>query len=309
MEKKLAIVIPAYKSKYLAETLEALTIQTNQNFNCFIADDASPENLENPVEKFKSNLPINYKRFSDNLGEHSLPGQWSRSISLSGSEPWIWLLCDDDLPGPTCVEEFYKAMDLLDEEAINVFRFATLVINGEGVPQGAYFIQPVRETGAAFIARKLEGLTRSSLSEYIFRRSSYLQHGFVEFPLGWHTDDAAWVAYSNPGNIYTSNDAIVAVRISDDSISGQVQNVEKKFTASVQFIEWLRKSEFIERTGLSQHTWLYAYYGIESYYVNKYKKLTLRAFLQLWRIRMNCVGFWESMKIMKVLKILFVSRK
>ena len=45
----LAIVIPAYKRDFLAETLQSLVNQTNQHFHLYIGDDHSPYNLKEVV--------------------------------------------------------------------------------------------------------------------------------------------------------------------------------------------------------------------------------------------------------------------
>ena len=96
MKDALAIIIPAYKPDYLAETLESLTKQTNKDFIVYIGDDASPYDLKSIVDEFSSKLNIVYKRFEDNLGSKSLTKQWERCIELS-NEDWVWLFSDEDL--------------------------------------------------------------------------------------------------------------------------------------------------------------------------------------------------------------------
>lgn len=68
MKDTLAIIIPAYKPDYLAETLESLTKQTNKDFKVYIGDDASPFYLENIIELFIDKLNIVYKKFDNNVG-------------------------------------------------------------------------------------------------------------------------------------------------------------------------------------------------------------------------------------------------
>lgn len=40
--KKLAIIIPAYKPRFLQETLDSIAKQNNHEFTVYIGDDASP---------------------------------------------------------------------------------------------------------------------------------------------------------------------------------------------------------------------------------------------------------------------------
>ena len=71
MKDALAIIIPAYKPDYLAETLESLTKQTNKDFKVYIGDDASPFSLEDIVGQFSDKLNIVYKKFDKNIGKIS----------------------------------------------------------------------------------------------------------------------------------------------------------------------------------------------------------------------------------------------
>ena len=45
MEKKLAIIIPAYKARFLRETLDSILKQNSSEFIVYVGDDASPEFL------------------------------------------------------------------------------------------------------------------------------------------------------------------------------------------------------------------------------------------------------------------------
>lgn len=49
MEEKIAIVIPAYKCRFLRQTLDSIVVQTCRSFTVYIGDDASPQNLKEIV--------------------------------------------------------------------------------------------------------------------------------------------------------------------------------------------------------------------------------------------------------------------
>ena len=61
MKHKLAIVIPAYKERYLAETLESIRLQTCKDFNLYIGDDCSSENIKGVVDTYSSKMDIIYQ--------------------------------------------------------------------------------------------------------------------------------------------------------------------------------------------------------------------------------------------------------
>ena len=52
--KKLAIIIPAYKPRFLQETLDSIAKQNNHEFTVYIGDDASPYPLETIVDRYKN---------------------------------------------------------------------------------------------------------------------------------------------------------------------------------------------------------------------------------------------------------------
>ena len=56
--KKLAIIIPAYKPRFLQETLDSIAKQNNHEFTVYIGDDASPYPLETIVDRYKNKFDI-----------------------------------------------------------------------------------------------------------------------------------------------------------------------------------------------------------------------------------------------------------
>lgn len=74
MEEKIAIVIPAYKCRFLRQTLDSIVVQTCRSFTVYIGDDASPQNLKEIVSDYADKMNIVYRRFDTNLGGVDLPG-------------------------------------------------------------------------------------------------------------------------------------------------------------------------------------------------------------------------------------------
>lgn len=63
MEEKIAIVIPAYKCRFLRQTLDSIVVQTCRSFTVYIGDDASPQNLKEIVSDYADKMNIVYRRF------------------------------------------------------------------------------------------------------------------------------------------------------------------------------------------------------------------------------------------------------
>ncbi|WP_413999264.1 glycosyltransferase family 2 protein [Flavobacterium sp. W1B] len=215
----IAIVIPYYKIGFFEETLESLANQTDKRFKVYIGDDDSSENPTDLLNKYKGKFDFVFHRFESNLGGTSLIRQWERCIALSGNEEWIMILGDDDVLGNNVVESFYNQY-IEFNELCNVVRFASVVLNEQDHTISKMYEHPRLEKGIDFFIRKLRWETRSSLSEYFFKRKVYLKYHFKDYPSGFYSDDRAWIDFSEDKLIYTINESVVTIRISDSSLSG-----------------------------------------------------------------------------------------
>ena len=124
---QLAIVIPAFKVEYFEQTLNSLCSQTCLNFSVYVGDDCSEHDLFKIVRSYSNSLDIKYKRFSNNLGQTDLVGHWRRCIDMVEKEQWILLFSDDDLLGPTCIDDFYITKSKFPD--IKLFRYKCLRID------------------------------------------------------------------------------------------------------------------------------------------------------------------------------------
>lgn len=237
----LAIIIPYYKLRFFEATLLSLARQTNKSFNLYIGNDASPEDPSFVLDKYTNELRIQYHYFEDNLGAISLTKQWERCLQMISDEDWVMFLGDDDVVDENCVDEFYKSLAKVEQRNINVIRFATRVINEKNEKLQEIYHYPAIEKSTDFLMRRLAGETRSSLSQYIFRKSVVREVGFADFPLAWHSDDLAILEFSNFESIYSLNSAIVYFRKSGINITSKNDNLRAKNTASFEYYYYLLK--------------------------------------------------------------------
>lgn len=245
----LSIVIPYYKIAFFEETLISLVNQTDKRFKVYIGDDASIENPSNLLEAYKTKLDFDYHRFETNLGNRSLVEQWHRCISRIKDEKWILVLGDDDVLQDNFVITFYDNLKEINDLELNVIRYATVVINENSEEISKLHTHPKLETSVDFLMRKLQGGTRSSLSEFIFRRKEFEKVKFKEFPLAWYSDYLATLEVSNFSLMYTVNSSIVYFRHSGLNITTQVDNYKLKDIATFQFYYYLinKKQCFFEK--------------------------------------------------------------
>ena len=231
----LAIIIPYYKRTFFEATLQSLAAQTCQNFKVYIGDDASPEAPSMLLEDYKGKFDFVYHCFETNLGVTSLTKQWERCIALSANEEWLMILGDDDVLGEKVVEAFYKSLEEIEAIGCNVVRFSTQIIDEITNSTSKVFVNPKFENAADFYCRRDLGLVRSSLSEHIFRKKSYLKYSFQDYPLAWHSDDYAWIQFAENKPIFAINNEKVSIRVSNKSLTGSTTNLKDKRIAESMF--------------------------------------------------------------------------
>lgn len=233
---KLAIVIPAYKTKFLRHALKSVAQQTDKRFTVYVGDDASPENIRSICSEFSAFICISYHRFESNLGQHSLTSQWERCIKLS-NEPWIWLFADDDIMSSKCVENFYSQYN--KDLSCSLYRFNTRTIDADGNTIEINPEHPPFENNFTFLIARLRKQRKSFATEYIFSREVFENKGFENFPLAWCSDDATWIKFGSTG-ITTLKGGEVSWRNSTYNITGQVDRQYKimKATAAFSFKRW-----------------------------------------------------------------------
>lgn len=234
----LAIVIPYYKITFFEETLQSLSNQSDKRFTVYIGDDASPEAPSSLIENYRGKFDFQYHRFESNLGGTSLVQQWDRCIALIGKEEWIMILGDDDYLSDTVVEQFYFNLSEFELKT-NLVRFASQTIVEEEKYKAEICKNPVWETATDSFYRKFKGISRSSLSEYVFLKKAYEKFGFYNYPLAWNSDDRAWLEFSENKPIYSINESLVCVRLSNLNITGRHDNFELKNVSTIAFYNFI----------------------------------------------------------------------
>lgn len=235
----LAIVIPYYKFTFFEATLLSLSIQTDKRFKVYIGDDASSEDPTDLLERYYGKFDFIYHRFETNLGGTSLVQQWERCIDMVAEEAWVMILGDDDTIGSNCIASFYANLAEVEQQKINVIRYASVVIDQNDTEISIVHKHPKYETSVDFLMRKFKGGTRSSLSEFVFKKELLLEVKFKNFPLAWHSDILAVLEVSEFALIFTINEAVVGFRLSGINITSKADDLFLKNKATFNFYYYL----------------------------------------------------------------------
>lgn len=256
-QNSLAIIIPAYKSTFLAAALDSIAAQTCQDFTLYIGDDCSPNHLEEIVDRYRDKINLVYKRFDTNLGGKDLVAQWERCIDMSQEEEWIWLFSDDDVMEKNCVEEFYKLPIDIRNNYIVHFNVITIdEFKGGQKKKNPKFPQFL--TDFEFISLKTKGKINSYVVEYIFPMKVYRQcNGFQNFDLAWGADILTWMKFAGGcKGIYSiedKNDSSVEWRSSSVNISPDHSKpiLSRKMNAVIENAAYVQ--EYLETHGYRRH--------------------------------------------------------
>jgi len=247
LEVRLAIVIPAYKKEFLTETLESIANQTCKEFVLYIGNDQSPYDLYTIVKKYEDKINVIYKSFNENLGGKDLVAHWIRCVGLVQKESWIWLFSDDDIMELNCVERFYNNLKTKPESDLMHFNITVIDKNGKEIEKGNPF--PQHLSIPDFFPKRIKNEIKSTVVEYIFRKSKYIEEGgFANNDLAWCTDDATWIKLGKTRGIDTIAGAIVKWRYSGTNISAIVDDktiILRKLNSTINHLKWI-ESYFIE---------------------------------------------------------------
>jgi glycosyltransferase involved in cell wall biosynthesis len=285
----LAIVIPYHKFHFFEELLQSIANQTDKRFRVYIGDDQSKVDPIPLLEKYSGAFSFEYERFTDNLGGISLVKQWNRCLEMIQDEEWVLLLGDDDTLSDNVVEQFYSHIEEIKSTA-NVVRYATYKIDENSQRISSKYTHPKLELASDFLFRD----TRSSLSEFIFKKKEMQSIGFKDFPLAWFSDILAVLEFSHFKSIYTINDAYMNIRISGFSISGSVDNYKLKSKATFEFYNFLltEKKKYFSRKQIE-----ILLRRISSCYI--YNKKEVHLFLIISKLHFKnlaFMGYWNFLK-------------
>ena len=217
----LAVVIPAFRRRYLADTLESFAAQTNPRFRTYVADDGSQEALGEVVAPFATRLDLVYHRFPDNGGVRGVVQHWRRAVALT-REPWVWLFSDDDCVTSDCVEALLGAIATIPEPPA-LWRFDMEFVDSDGRPVRHDAVFPAGLSGHDYALRLMRRPQDACvIQNVVFSRQSYeAAGGLVDFPGGFGTDSATWPRLARRGGVRRVPRGRVRYREHGEALSSQ----------------------------------------------------------------------------------------
>lgn len=233
---RFSITIPAYKAKYLKDTIDSVLAQTYKNFELIIVNDASPEDLDTIVEKYNDSH-IHYYKNEKNCGALRVVDNWNICLNKAQGD-FVICMGDDDRLLPNCLETYNELIERYPN--LDVYHGWTRIIDEYGIPYNMQEPRPERESVYSMIWNRWKGGRLQFIGDFLFRTSILKKNGgFYFFPLAWASDDvSAYIAAGEKG-IANTQQPVFEYRVNSQTITS-IGNVDEKMNAVLFEKKWYK---------------------------------------------------------------------
>jgi glycosyltransferase involved in cell wall biosynthesis len=239
----IAVVVPAWKPDFLREALSSIEAQSGMPFDVYIFDDAAPPAVGDICRDFPK---FRYFRFEKNMGSTSLVAHWNRCLHHISNE-WVWLFSDDDVMCPGSMQAVQEAIQSNPDKGL--FQLSVKMTSTDLTQTMWASNPPEFESARSFLQARFQGLRLSCLPDHVFswHRLRQMNNGFIEFPLGWNSDDATWVTIAGPDGIVGVPVGQVLWRQSSLNISADTGHRWIKLAADLKFLAFLDDQRLLDK--------------------------------------------------------------
>ena len=235
---KYTVLLPAFKAKFFSQALESIKNQTYQDFKCIVSDDCSPENLKEIYDEIVGHDPrFCYRRNEENMGSKSLVSHWNLLVDKCDTE-FLIMASDDDVYESVFLEEIETLTNKYPH--VGLYRGRVKKINGNNELIEQDFLLEEYMTQLEFLHRFFCGKLLKCVSHYVFKTEKLKENnGFMDFPLGWRSDDATAILLSANGVCNTSS-IVFSFRSSGINISDMTNLQKEKETADNMYLHFIK---------------------------------------------------------------------
>lgn len=214
MEKQLvSIIVPCYKqADYLSETLDSVSNQTYQNWECVIVNDGSPDNTEEIAKKY-----LDKDRRFKYIGQENKGLSSARNTGIANSEgEYILPLDADDKIGSTYLEKAIARFEEVPETKL-VYCKAELFGEEYGIWNlPTYDYENIIWNNCIFCSAMYRRSDFDSIGGY----KENMTHGFEDWDL--------WLALLKKEDIvYRIDEVLFYYRVKEVSMSTELTNFKQ----------------------------------------------------------------------------------
>lgn len=230
-EIKFSVTIPAYKDRYLKETIDSVLAQTYQNYEIVIVNDASPYDLDSIVSQY-DDPRIRYFKNEKNCGAKNVVDNWNICLSHATGE-YVMCIGDDDNLTPRCLQDFADLIEKYPD--LDLYHARSEIIDDD-----SNFVCLLEKRPEWESVYSLMYNPRSThLGDWLFRTEALCKNGgFYKLPYGWQSDDiSAFIAAASHG-VANTQEVGFQYRGNGLSISHDLTCIEEKIEAVRFSINW-----------------------------------------------------------------------
>lgn len=256
---KFSVTIPAFKDKFLKETIDSVLAQTYSNYEVVIVNDASPYDLDSIVSQCDDSR-IRYFKNEKNCGAKNVVDNWNICLSNATGE-FVMCIGDDDKLTPRCLQDFAELIEKYPE--LDLYHARSEIIDDNSNFVKTLELRSERES----VYSLMYNPRNTHLGDWLFRTDTLRKNGgFYKLPYGWQSDDiSAFIAAASYG-VANTQEVGFQYRGNGLSISHDLTCIEDKIEAVRFAIMWRlnfiakqhpdneedkRYIEFIQRDALS----------------------------------------------------------
>ena len=236
---KFSVTIPAYKDRYLKETIDCVLAQTYQNYEIVIVNDASPYDLDSIVHQY-TDPRIHYFKNEKNCGAKNVVDNWNICLSYATGE-YVMCIGDDDNLTPRCLQDFAELIEKYPQ--LDLFHARSEIIDDDSNFVMTLELRPEWESVYSLIYNP----RNTHLGDWLFKTETLRRNGgFYKLPYGWQSDDiSAFIAAASHG-VANTQEIGFQYRGNGLSISHDLTCIEDKIEAVRFSIDWRLK--FVENS-------------------------------------------------------------
>ena len=228
---KFSVTIPAYKDRYLKETIDSVLAQTYQNYEIVIVNDASPYDLDSIVNQY-TDPRIRYFKNEKNCGAKNVVDNWNICLGYATGE-YVMCIGDDDNLTPRCLQDF---ADLIEKyPQLDLFHARSEIIDDDSNFVKTLELRPEWES----VYSLMYNPRNTHLGDWLFKTETLRKNGgFYKLPYGWQSDDiSAFIAAASHGVANTQEPGF-QYRGNGLSISHDLTCIEDKIEAVRASVRW-----------------------------------------------------------------------
>lgn len=252
-----SICIPTYNAAfYIEETLRSITKQTYSNIEIIIGDNASEDNTEQLIHKFKETCDsnISYYKNPENLG---YSGNCNKMINLSNGE-FIAIYHSDDIYDPSIVAQQVEI--LLNNKDIAGCFTSFSMIDEKGLAHKKYPVRLPNWQSKNETIYNYDKLINKLIDHYknpffcpssMIRKEAYLSIGGYNEKLKYIEDQDMWLRLLESNCLAIINKKLVQYRIHDKQGSSVYRDTTRKIENPM--IEHLR-NHLLTKHGCSEYS-------------------------------------------------------